>query len=83
MITELSCQERDALLQAAADRLSEHFDTVQIIATSMLDKGATQMNARGAGNMYARLASARTFVENDHIESQAWEMARQMKKEEE
>lgn len=46
-------------------QLSEHFDTVQIIATRYVPgpDGGTSVVKMGAGNWYARFASAALWVE--------------------
>jgi hypothetical protein len=52
-----------ALIQAQADRLGEHFDSVQIIATKIYsgNDDYVRFNA-GNGNYYARLGSTDEWV---------------------
>ena len=51
---------RDAMLDRHAAALAEHFDSVIIITTRHGE--GTGMYARGAGNFYAQLGSARDWV---------------------
>ncbi len=53
-------------LQQHAVRLSEHFDTVQIICTK-LEAGtpSTRIIALGTGNFYARVGSTRAWVTHE------------------
>ena len=49
------------VLDKHCNSLMEHFDTVQIVVTRHLKDG-TRMANYGAGNLYARLASAREWL---------------------
>ena len=69
----LTPEERDIQLQIiadAVDKLQQHFDSIQVIATfDMKDAGTTIFNY-GKGNMFARYGSAKAWIlemENDGI----------------
>lgn len=51
------------LLDKHAAELSEHFDSVQIIATKLLPSGKTVLYASGQGNYFARQGSLTKFLE--------------------
>jgi hypothetical protein len=53
---------RDALLDRHVAALAEHFDSVVIIVTSHGEGRITEMGARGGGNVYAQLGSARDWI---------------------
>lgn len=54
----MDAEQRHKILSAALTALSEHFDTVQIVATRVdPDGGTTDLYANGMGNEYARIAS--------------------------
>lgn len=53
--------ETMGLMEKHCSALMEHFDTVQIVVTRHLKDG-TRMANYGAGNLYARLASAREWL---------------------
>lgn len=54
----------DDTLEKAIAVCCDHFDSVQIIATKQID-GYTHCTRKGIGNWYARVQSAREFVEMD------------------
>lgn len=54
--------EREKLLNQALARLSEHFDSVQIVATWTCAR-QTGVLADGSGNFFARLASTEHWLE--------------------
>jgi hypothetical protein len=56
-------EHQSAKLDEAVKLLSEYFDTVQILVTSIEDdgSGATWHFARGHGNLYARTECCREF----------------------
>ena len=60
---------RDTLLEAAVDRLSEHFDTVQILATAHQADGHTLTFECGCGNTLARTHQARMFSIDNEIKN--------------
>jgi hypothetical protein len=49
-------QEADEILQAAVDRVSEHFDAVWIVGSWHTHADGTRMVNVGAGNIYTREA---------------------------
>lgn len=60
----LSPEESYAMLKDAAQRLGEHFDSVQIIATlhDETELGGTVTQSAGTGNEYARHGSVREWL---------------------
>jgi hypothetical protein len=67
------------LLEAAAAALAEHFDAVQILATSQ-EEGTTHSFYRGQGNWYARQGLAHEFINSDIAQDAAVQIAEQIKK---
>jgi hypothetical protein len=63
--------EAHALLDSTAARLSEHFTSVQIVATQILPAGSTVWHASGNGDWYARKAACQEFVERDQANTVA------------
>jgi hypothetical protein len=53
--------EDTTILRNCCARLSEHFDTVQIVVTRE-QQGGTMMGHYGDGNVYARIASAQQWL---------------------
>lgn len=53
---------RDALLDRHVAALTEMFDSVLIIVTAEGECRTWQMGARGGGNIYAQLGSARDWL---------------------
>lgn len=62
--------ESQRILNAHALQLSEHFDSVQIIATAILPSGVTIRQHSGSGNAYARLKAVEKwwYSVDDRIE---------------
>jgi hypothetical protein len=54
--------KRETMIRAHACQLSEHFDSVQIIATSRAPEGHTILSHWGKGNWYAREGSVREWL---------------------
>lgn len=58
-----------ALVQEFAEKLGEHFDAVQILASRMTEDAnndkATHCVCKGVGNWYARKGMAMEFIEDD------------------
>lgn len=54
--------EHSQFLARHVHQLSEHFDTVQILATRLLPNGDTRMYDCGSGNTLARVEHARSYV---------------------
>ncbi len=50
------------ILTSHCAQLTEHFDSVQIIATSRDDEGNTTLHVMGLGNWYARFGSVQAWV---------------------
>ena len=65
----MSQEEDDAkILYRHTAQLSEHFESVRIIATTQRD-GVTHMFSEGAGNFYAQTGSARAWIarQDEHL----------------
>lgn len=58
-------EEAQAYAESTARRLSEHFDSVQILVSVLEADGSTRMHMAGSGNWYARRGMAQMFVESD------------------
>jgi hypothetical protein len=54
--------EKMQLLDRAITMLSEHFDNIQILASSIDENGDTLSFQRGRGNWHARLGQMRAFL---------------------
>ena len=69
----MTITELNDLLYKEAQKLAEHFDSVQIVATLKDDDGGTQMHACGSGNFYARMGSAHEWLvrENERVRIKA------------
>jgi len=59
-------------LAAASARLSEHFDSVQIICTKLCPDGSTDWVAWGKGDFYARKGACRDFLEKSDARTLAY-----------
>lgn len=53
---------RHNLLEAAVSQVSEHFDSVVIIATAHGSKENTHFFTTGRGNLYANVAAAEKYA---------------------
>lgn len=58
----MNIKELNDLLYEEAQKMGEHFDSIQMIATLKDEDGNTQIHACGAGNFYARAGSAREWL---------------------
>jgi hypothetical protein len=56
--------KQNELVQECVNKLSEYFDSVQIICTAHDDNGdgSTWVRCKGHGNYYSRVAVCREFV---------------------
>lgn len=63
-------EEKNIWLEAKVREIGEHFDCVQILASEVMDSGATQAYYRGSGNWYARVGLAREMVDRDQFQTQ-------------
>jgi hypothetical protein len=70
------------LLTAHAVRLSEHFDSVQLLASYLEPDGTTTAVAAGQGNWWARLGMTQGFLEKNKAEGIADEITRRADNEE-
>ena len=66
-------EQMAGILQDVASRLGEHFDTVQILATSHDERGTFGLKA-GVGNWYARQGQAREFIQQETARHHAVEI---------
>lgn len=71
--------EREArdLIQQCLDRLGEHFDAVQILA-SYGDSGNTGCMTFGCGNWYARQGMAHEFINRDVAQENATQISQML-----
>lgn len=60
----MTSEEAEKLLQAAVDKLGDHFDCVQILA-SWEQEGATRFLPRGSGNWWGRQGMAQEFINRE------------------
>lgn len=67
-------QEQIAIVNKHVMALMEHFDCVQILASSCGDPG-TQRAFGGGGNWYARQGMAHEFIQMDQAQTNAREVA--------
>jgi len=56
-------EQKLAEVKSAVSKLSEYFDSVQILATGLDEQGNTQSFRWGSGNMFSRIGLADDFVE--------------------
>ena len=63
-------------LNSHASQLSEHFDSVLILASYLEPDGTTAAVASGQGNFYARIGMAHKFVEQARAEGLAEELSK-------
>ena len=77
----MSDQEAIKTVMNAANRLAEHFDSVQILVTRM-SEGNTRFIHRGVGNWYARRGMAHAFIQEGISEDAAEKIAEKLKPEE-
>lgn len=74
----MSADEAEKILEAAATRLGEHFDAVQILA-SWNENGTSSMCGSGCGNWYARQGMAYEFINSDIAQVAARQIAEKLK----
>jgi hypothetical protein len=67
-------EQQQAIVQQAINALMEHFDCVQILASSHGDDGTSKV-AMGGGNWYARQGMAHEFIQMDQAQTNAHQMA--------
>lgn len=60
--------DAEEVMRKCAAILSEHYDSVQILASHVKPDGKTGMAMWGSGNYYARVQMAQTFVDRDRAE---------------
>jgi hypothetical protein len=66
-------EKQEAIVENAAAKLFEHFDSVQILVSKTGLEGTTSVK-RGLGNWYARQGMAHEFISDDKARSQAEEI---------
>jgi hypothetical protein len=72
-------EEATKFIDECVARISEHFDSVQILASRRHPAaGGTQALMRGAGDWYARQGMAHEFIDLDRAKTQAHEIANEM-----
>lgn len=62
-------EEANSFLERTISNLSEHFDSVQIVATRLRPDGQTEWHGRGSGNWFSRKAACMEFVERDQAQT--------------
>lgn len=75
-------KEAEKILEEAASKLGEHFDSVQIMI-SWNDNGYTMCCKRGVGNWYARQGMAHEFINEDVAKENALHIANELKEDRE
>ena len=68
--------EAIAIVDPIALRLTEHFDSVQILASWVDDQKQTHCVKWGDGNWYARQGMAHEFITEDKAREQARELSK-------
>ena len=74
MHSDLTPQERQAVVQQHVTALMEHFESVQILV-SVLEPDGTGSCFLGAGNWFARQGMARDFMQQDQARTAAREIS--------
>jgi hypothetical protein len=67
----MNLAEAQALLDSTTAKLSEHFGSVQIVASIVEPNGGTRSYRSGSGDWYARRALCQEFVELDQADTMA------------
>lgn len=78
----MTADEFTAICEQFFDRLGEHADSIQVLAT-FHDSTGTTCRKRGTGNWYSRQHAAREFTQEDQAKTAAIEMREVMKPAEE
>lgn len=73
----MHADEAKRILDEAATRLGEHFDAVQILASSN-EGGTSSMVSSGCGNWYARQGMAHEFINSDIAQDTARQIAEKL-----
>ena len=68
-------KQEDAMVAAAAARLSEHFDGVQVLVCRPMPGGGTVSFYHGYGTIFSRLGMAKDFVDKVTFDGQANQIA--------
>ena len=66
------------MIQDAANRLGEHFSSVQILVSWPNEKGGTKSCKKGYGDWYARQGLAREFINEDVANEHAIKIAEKL-----
>lgn len=66
------------IIRDVARKLGEHFDTVQILA-STTEGGVTSFSSAGIGNWYARQGMAHEFINSNNAYESATQIVRAMR----
>lgn len=80
MISYLSKEEQRVKVLEHVAALMEHFDAVQILASSSTQTGGTESTFAGGGNHYARQGMAHEYIKDDTAESNAYKIAGKLPK---
>jgi hypothetical protein len=70
--------QKEEIVQKAATALSEHFDCVQILVSSVTPQNSTESIFRGSGNWFARQGMAKDFMNRDSSDTRAYYIAEKL-----
>ena len=74
---------RTEIIDACLHGLMEHFEAVQILATTRIARGETFEWMRGSGNWFARCGLAHSFIDKDVAQDIGVEVANALEGEDE
>ncbi len=80
MENELPPAKQEAMVRQHVMALMEHYDSVQILCSNARGMGTESMFL-GGGNWYARQGMAHEFISQNHAHTEANEIARAIKEE--
>lgn len=73
----MTSEQAKELLDGCANKIGEHFDAVQILATRMVGE-KTHSLYRGVGNWHARQGMAHEFIVSEVASEHAVEIAKRL-----
>lgn len=77
-MTLMNSQDARKIVEEAAAKLGEHFDSVQILVSWGVDGGGTKSCFSGTGNWYARQGMAHEFINSDIAQDAAQQIAEKL-----
>lgn len=75
MTPDISPEEQEGLVQRHIDALMEHFEAVQIMVSSTVPDGTSNI-FKGGGNWFARQGMAHDFIRQDKARTDAREISK-------